>query len=41
MTLTLALILNGLADAALLGGLAYMMSHPRKLAPHKSAKATA
>jgi len=37
MTPTLALILNGLADTLLLGGLAYMMVHPRKLTPHKSA----
>lgn len=34
MSLTLAVVLNVLADLGLLGGLAWMMSHPRKLTPH-------
>jgi hypothetical protein len=34
MSLSLALTINALADAALLGGLAYAMSRPRRLRPH-------
>ncbi len=39
MTLSLALALNALADAALLGGLAWVMSRPAKLTPHVPATA--
>lgn len=34
MSLTLAVALNVILDLGLLGGLAWMMSHPRKLTPH-------
>jgi len=35
MTLTTILILNILLDAALIGGVAYIMSHASKLTPHR------
>jgi hypothetical protein len=35
MTLTLMIILNVVLDVALLGGLAYFMSHAGKLTPHQ------
>jgi|GEM_PF-5875581 hypothetical protein len=38
MTLSLALALNAIADVALLGGLGWFMSRPRKLTPHISAR---
>jgi hypothetical protein len=34
MTLSLAIIVNVLADLALIGGLAYVMSHATRLRPH-------
>ena len=34
MTLTLVVALNAVLDVALLGLLAFVMSHPRKLRPH-------
>ena len=34
MSLSLAMTINALADVALLGGLAYVMSRARSLAPH-------
>jgi hypothetical protein len=34
MSLSLVITINVLADIALLGGLAYVMSHARKLEPH-------
>jgi hypothetical protein len=34
MSLSLVITINALADIALLGGLAYVMSHARKLEPH-------
>jgi hypothetical protein len=34
MSLSLVVTINVLADIALLGGLAYVMSHARKLEPH-------
>ncbi len=38
MTLSLALTLNAIADVALVGGLAWFMSHPRKLTAHISSR---
>jgi hypothetical protein len=35
MTLTTILIVNILLDAALIGGVAYLMSHTAKLTPHR------
>lgn len=35
MTLTAILTLNILLDAALIGGVAYLMSHTAKLTPHR------
>jgi hypothetical protein len=35
MTLTAILIVNILLDAALIGGVAYLMSHTAKLTPHR------
>jgi hypothetical protein len=43
MTFALMLVLNIVMDVAILGALAYTMSHPRKLTPHGpsvSARAT-
>ncbi|MGO9487649.1 MAG: hypothetical protein ACLQBB_01320 [Solirubrobacteraceae bacterium] len=37
MSLTLAIALNLIAAVALLGGLAWMMVHARKLTPHEPA----
>jgi hypothetical protein len=37
MSLTLVIALNAILDAGLLGGLAWFMSHPRKLVPHEPA----
>jgi hypothetical protein len=37
MTLSLAIIVNVLADLALIGGLAYVMSHATRLRPHLAA----
>ncbi|HMH46535.1 MAG TPA: hypothetical protein VK538_02365 [Solirubrobacteraceae bacterium] len=34
MSVSLLIAVNVLADIALLGGLAYVMSHARKLEPH-------
>jgi hypothetical protein len=36
MTLSLVIAINVAADVALLGGLAYAMSHPARLKPHVS-----
>lgn len=36
MSLSLAIAVNVTADVAVLGFLAWMMSHPRHLAPHDS-----
>lgn len=41
MTLTLILTLNIVLAVAILGGLAYVMAHPRKLEPHVSEAAAA
>jgi hypothetical protein len=38
MTLSLALALNGVADVALLGGLAWFMTRPTRLNHHVSAR---
>ena len=38
MTLSLAIAINVLADLALLGGVAWCMSYPRKFTPHVSAR---
>jgi hypothetical protein len=38
MTLSLAIALNAVLAVALLGGLAWFMSHPRRLAPHVSTR---
>jgi hypothetical protein len=35
MTTTLAIVLNMILDTAILGGVAYTMTHPRRLAPHR------
>jgi hypothetical protein len=35
MSLSLVIALNVILDAGLLGGLAWFMSHPRKLIPHE------
>ena len=35
MSLSLAIAANVLADIAMLGGLAYMMSRPARLTPHQ------
>ena len=37
MSLSLAIILNVILDAAILGGLAFVMSRPRRLRPHEPA----
>jgi hypothetical protein len=37
MTLSLAVIINVLADLGLIGGLAYAMSHASRLSPHVAA----
>jgi hypothetical protein len=37
MSLSLVIALNVILDAGLLGGLAWFMSHPRKLVPHETA----
>jgi hypothetical protein len=37
LTLSLVIAINVVADVALLGGLAYAMSHPARLRPHVSA----
>jgi hypothetical protein len=37
MSLSLVIALNVILCAALLGGLAWFMSHPRKLVPHEPA----
>jgi hypothetical protein len=34
MTFTLTLILNIVLDITIVGGLAFVMAHPRKLTPH-------
>jgi hypothetical protein len=34
MTFTIAILANVIADIALIGGLAYLMSRPRRLTPH-------
>jgi hypothetical protein len=34
MSMSLAITINALADVALLGGLAYVMSHATRLTPH-------
>jgi hypothetical protein len=39
MSLTLAIALNVILDIGLLGGLAWSMSHARKLTPHVPAAA--
>jgi hypothetical protein len=41
MTLTLAIILNVLADVAILGGLVHAMSRPKHLTPHAPAQQAA
>jgi hypothetical protein len=41
MTLTLAILLNVLADVAILGGLAHAMSRPKHLTPHAPAQQAA
>jgi hypothetical protein len=38
MALSTVIAINAAADALLLGGLAWMMSHPRKLKPHVPAE---
>jgi hypothetical protein len=38
MTLSLAIALNAALVVSLLGGLAWFMSHPRKLTPHVSTR---
>jgi hypothetical protein len=40
MTLSLAIIINVLADLGLIGGLAYAMSHTSRLSPHGAATGT-
>jgi hypothetical protein len=40
MTLSLAIIINVLADLTLIGGLAYAMSHASRLSPHVAAIGT-
>jgi hypothetical protein len=40
MTLSLAIIINVLADLGLIGGLAYAMSHASRLSPHDAATGT-
>jgi len=40
MTLSLAIIINVLADLGLIGGLAYAMSHASRLSPHVVATGT-
>jgi hypothetical protein len=40
MTLSLAIIINVLADLGLVGGLAYAMSHASRLSPHDAATGT-
>jgi hypothetical protein len=37
MTLNVVVLLNAVLDVALLGLLAFVMSHPRKLRPHAEA----
>ncbi len=37
MSLSLVIALNAILAVALLGGLAWLMSHPRKLTPHEPA----
>jgi hypothetical protein len=37
MTTTLAIVLNVILDTAILGGVAYAMTHPRRLVPHRPA----
>ncbi len=41
MTLSLAIALNLLLDAAMIGGLAYVMSRAGRLAPHSSTTSSA
>ncbi len=41
MTLTLAIALNLLLDAAMIGGLVYVMSRAGRLAPHSSTTSSA
>ncbi len=41
MTVSLAIALNVLLDAAMIGGLAYVMSRAGRLAPHSSTTSSA